>query len=395
MDAPRVDAPGAASPNERPGDRLDSWKEIAVYLGRGVTTAQRWEQEEALPIKRLPHAKKGSVFAFKSELDAWRAARAQLGPLRLKIDAEPPTALSQLPVAGPLPRLRFGSRLVIASLGFVGLTVAVLGLTARVHRAATSATDFESPIVPRPFANDAGNEAAPSLSPDGSQVVYHWSRDGVADLYIKPIGGGQARPLTNAHKNPARASGYPKWSPNGDLIAFLRAEGEQVQGLYLMSPNGEPARRLTSMTGIGLSWTPDGRSLAFVDRNSSGEPFSIFQISIETGERRRLTTPPRSTFGDTLCAFSPDGRRLAFVRFGSRYESDLYVMSMDAEKRLERLTVDSEGIEGLDWTPDGQVIVFGTHRGLWKISAAPGERPHPLVIAGIDGGARHPSFSRP
>ena len=213
---------------------------------------------------------------------------------------------------------------------------------------------------------------------------------------IKPIGGGQPRPLTNAHKNPARASEYPKWSPKGDLIAFLRAESEQVRGLYLMSPNGEPVRRLTSMTGIGLSWTPDGRSLAFVDRNSSGEPFSIFQISVETGERRRLTTPPRSTFGDTLCAFSPDGRRLAVVRFGSRYESDLYVMTMDAaEKGLERLTVDSEGIEGLDWTPDGQVIVFGTHRGLWKISASPGERPHPVVMAGIDGGARHPSFSRP
>jgi Tol biopolymer transport system component len=227
-------------------------------------------------------------------------------------------------------------------------------------------------------------------------VVYHWSRDGVADLYIKPVGGGQARPLTKTHKDPARAPGYPKWSPNGDLIAFLQAESEQVRGLYLMSPNGNLARRLTSTTGIGLSWTPNGRSLAFVDRNSSGDPFSIFQISIETGERRRLTTPPHSTFGDTLCAFSPDGRRLAVVRFGSRYESDLYVMSIDAaEKGLERLTVDWEGIEGLDWTPDGQAIVFGTHRGLWKISASPGERPQPLVIAGMDGGARHLSFSRP
>src|SRR6267378_5039745 len=128
MDEPRSEAPDVSSTEERPRDRLDSWKEIAAYLGRGITTAQRWEQDEALPVKRLPHAKKGSVFAFKSELDAWRAARAQPGQLRPKIDAEPPTALSQIPVAGPLPRLRFGSRLVIASLGFVGLTVAVLGL---------------------------------------------------------------------------------------------------------------------------------------------------------------------------------------------------------------------------------------------------------------------------
>ena len=168
MDEPRVDAPSAASAKERSGDRLDSWKEIAVYLRRGITTAQRWEQEEALPIKRLPHTKKGSVFALKSELDAWRAARARPGPLRPKIDAElPSSTLSQIPIARPVTRSRFGFRLVVASLGFVGLTVAVLGLTVRVHRATNSATGFEAPIIPRPFANDAGIEAAPSLSPDG------------------------------------------------------------------------------------------------------------------------------------------------------------------------------------------------------------------------------------
>jgi Tol biopolymer transport system component len=395
MDGPRSEAPDVSSTEERPRDRLDSWKEIAAYLGRGITTAQRWEQDEALPVKRLPHAKKGSVFAFKSELDAWRATRAQPGPLRAKIDAEPPT-VSEIRVAWPLGRSRFGHALVLASLGFVGLTVAVLGLTSRVHRTTPSATGLEAPIIPRPFANDPGSEAAPSFSPDGTQVVYHWWRDGVADLYIKPIAGGPAQRLTTSDKIPGRASGYPKWSPKGDLIAFLRSEQEQVQGLYLISPHGEPARRLTSMSGIGLSWTADGRSLAFVDRNSTGAPFSIFQISIETGERRRLTTPPEGAFGDTLCAFSPDGRRLAIVRYGSRYESDLYVMRVDAaEKGLERLTVDSEGIQGLDWTPDGQAIVFGTHRGLWKISTSPAARPRPLLVAGIDGGARHPSFSRP
>src|SRR4029077_5307777 len=65
--------------NREPLDRLDSWKEIAAYLDRGVTTVQRWEQEEGLPVHRLPHAKKGSVFAFKPELDSWRVNRVQAG----------------------------------------------------------------------------------------------------------------------------------------------------------------------------------------------------------------------------------------------------------------------------------------------------------------------------
>ncbi len=56
-------------------DRLESWKEIAAYLGREVRTVQGWEKNEALPIHRHQHAKQGSVYAFKSELDAWRESR--------------------------------------------------------------------------------------------------------------------------------------------------------------------------------------------------------------------------------------------------------------------------------------------------------------------------------
>src|SRR5947208_4155330 len=51
-------------------ERLDSWKEIAAYLKRDESTVRRWE-EEGLPIHRLPHKKKATVYAFKSELDVW------------------------------------------------------------------------------------------------------------------------------------------------------------------------------------------------------------------------------------------------------------------------------------------------------------------------------------
>jgi tetratricopeptide (TPR) repeat protein len=60
---------------EEAADRLDSWKEIAAYLYRDVTTAQRWERREAMPIHRHLHGRLGSVYAFRSELDAWRRNR--------------------------------------------------------------------------------------------------------------------------------------------------------------------------------------------------------------------------------------------------------------------------------------------------------------------------------
>jgi TolB-like protein/Tfp pilus assembly protein PilF len=61
------------------GRRLESWKEIAAYLGRDVTTARRWEKQERLPVYRLQHSKLGSIYAYTSELDSWRDKQALQG----------------------------------------------------------------------------------------------------------------------------------------------------------------------------------------------------------------------------------------------------------------------------------------------------------------------------
>jgi TolB-like protein/Tfp pilus assembly protein PilF len=58
-----------------PQNRLDSWKEIAAYLKRDVTTVQRWEKREGMPVHRHLHDRIGSVYAFTSELDGWQQSR--------------------------------------------------------------------------------------------------------------------------------------------------------------------------------------------------------------------------------------------------------------------------------------------------------------------------------
>ena len=63
-------------PNDRPltrpaSEHLDSWKEIAAYFNRDLTTVQRWEKREGLPVHRQVHTTQGTVFAYKAELDAW------------------------------------------------------------------------------------------------------------------------------------------------------------------------------------------------------------------------------------------------------------------------------------------------------------------------------------
>src|SRR6266576_6465379 len=62
--------PGSGEPTS-PGKKLDSWGEIASYLGREVRTVQRWERTEGLPVNRHEHKKKSTVYAYAGELDAW------------------------------------------------------------------------------------------------------------------------------------------------------------------------------------------------------------------------------------------------------------------------------------------------------------------------------------
>jgi hypothetical protein len=67
-------------PEPQASQRLDSWKEIAAYLQRDESTVRRWEGE-GLPVHRLPHKRKATVYAYKSEVDVWwNAGRARLAP---------------------------------------------------------------------------------------------------------------------------------------------------------------------------------------------------------------------------------------------------------------------------------------------------------------------------
>src|SRR5438876_1918457 len=74
MAIPDIPASGATPGPRGPtslGKKLDSWGEIASYLGREVRTVQRWERTEGLPVHRHEHQKKSTVYAFTSELDEW------------------------------------------------------------------------------------------------------------------------------------------------------------------------------------------------------------------------------------------------------------------------------------------------------------------------------------
>ncbi|HEY1203063.1 MAG: protein kinase [Bryobacteraceae bacterium] len=245
-----------------------------------------------------------------------------------------------------------------------------------------------------PLTSYPGNQTSPTLSPDGNRVAFMWnggSQDSVfsSQIYVIQIGGGPPVRITN---QAAWLFGLA-WSPDDRHIAFLRqVEGDRF-AIMLVPPIGGPERKLAEISTFtwwppcGLSWTPDAKWLAFSARNSPGEPQSIWVVSVDTGERRRLTSPrvTPGADGDTSAAFSPDGRTLAFARWENAGVGRPYALSLSGDLKPEgeprRLTDRSyAGPVGIAWLPDGGEIVFAADE-MWRLAVSGRSDPVRLPYA--------------
>lgn len=87
-----------ASPSQSPKVVLNSWKEIACYLGRGVRTVQRYERDLGLPVRRPRGKSRSAVIAMPEDLDAW-LRRAPLGELNTPEPRQRETILQEVRVS--------------------------------------------------------------------------------------------------------------------------------------------------------------------------------------------------------------------------------------------------------------------------------------------------------
>jgi TolB-like protein len=154
---------GGPEPLPAPGERLESWKEIAAYLRRDVRTVQRWERTDGLPVHRHKRAHRPIPYAYKSELDAWWTGRADTRA------AGPGQDAPQDPSSDARPFFTRRRAAVTAALLAIATAAGAYRIV-RSHRATASAV-AESAGVGRAAAARAAAPPAAETAPQKSVAV--------------------------------------------------------------------------------------------------------------------------------------------------------------------------------------------------------------------------------
>jgi len=280
MDDTRTDgAPPQLKAGER--GRLDSWKKIAAHFNRDVTTVQRWERRESMPVHRHVHDKQGSVYAFRSELDAWWESRR--GKLPDLGESTPETLLSPPSHAAPESPATRGMRLLKRPWALPATIAAVLLLAYAVLRIGYPAKEvWRNPLANATFTRLTdwpGIEQAAEVSRDGRWASFLADHDGHMDAWLTQIGSGTYHNLTPGDRielvNPSiRTLGF---SADGSLVTVWTrsSDGSHAEDIKLMAAPTAGGELRDFLPGVAeVAWSHDGRQIVY-HTTAPGDPLFV------------------------------------------------------------------------------------------------------------------------
>jgi Tol biopolymer transport system component len=380
-------------------DRLDSWKEIATYLKRDVTTVQRWEKREGMPVRRHVHDRLGSVYAFRSELDAWTRSRNPPVPsenIEIALDRSgaiveedgrtPDSATSS--TSSPAARTPMPSRAVVWSLTACGLALALAATWWLVER-----TDYfwRSPLSDARFQNVTdlgGAEQAAAISRDGRFAAFLSDRDGQMDVWVTQLGAGQFYNLTRGRfaelVNPSvRTLGF---SPDGSLVTFwargIKGSDTREIGIWAVPTlGGQPSPYLE---GVAESdWSADGSRLVY-HTPGPGDPMFVKNAGQE-GQGQRIFVASAGLHGH-FPLWSPNGAFIYFVQGSLPEPADIWRIRPTGES-AERITSHNSHVTHPVLLNDRTLVYLATEAdgsGPWLYSLDVEHRVPHRMGAGLD-----------
>jgi Tol biopolymer transport system component/tetratricopeptide (TPR) repeat protein len=245
------------------------------------------------------------------------------------------------------------SAIAIALIAFIALFY--------YFRSSAPQSGSAAPIPPLRLTNSLTNDTHPKVSPDGKKIVFASERSGTPELYVMNIDGSGLRNLTDntAHET------SPAWSPDGRRVVFgVETVPLRESDIWVMDADGGNQVNLTNAPGYDArpAFSPDGTRIAFASNRGNGflYNFDIWVMNTDGSNARRLTDYEEYEADVT---WSPYGKRIAFTRAMLDKQFDILVINADGTNPVN-LTNTAQFDETVPaWAPDGRLIAFASNRG--------------------------------
>ena len=207
----------------------------------------------------------------------------------------------------------------------------------------------ENQCVPTPDAplvdgrpDGPGPDAADPCVVAGGQIVFTTDRDGDFEVARMWADGTAFQPLTSN----TWADGSPRWSSEGDLIAYTSTPGANAD-VWVMSADGSGGHLAAANTS-GAVWSPTADQLLVVRYQGTGSANDIYRVAADGTGLTRLTPGDNGTYFEP--SWAPDGSRIVYSGNG-----EIYAMDADGGNQLN---VGSASGRKPAWSPSGKYIAF-------------------------------------
>ncbi len=213
---------------------------------------------------------------------------------------------------------------------------------------------------------DDGLEVQPAISPDGKTMAYAAGTSLHVRVFLRPVAGGREVPLT---KDSTTDQQEPQWSPNGASILFLADGGVDTVaaglggGTAVTLINGAPGATDLSSRGhvTTASWSPDGRRVLFVRSDS------LMTYTIASGETRTVSAPHQykecvwSPRGDHIACTTPRDFGVVASNMGNTGPSRIFITPAAGGAPVavtDSISLNTSPV----WSPDGRRLYFVSNR---------------------------------
>ncbi|MGH9832803.1 MAG: protein kinase domain-containing protein, partial [Blastocatellia bacterium] len=338
-------------------------------------------------LQGLPVA--APAYVVKSELETVAEPTAPLAPVEPDRVGEEPTTSGQIVIPKKVAR-----KALVISAVIVALILSIEGFLNYIRHAPKpeQAAPLNRPLR---LTNSLANDAVPKVAPDGTKIAFVSDRTGQYDLYVMNMDGSGLRGLTS---NSARETG-PSWSPDGRSIVFgIETAPLRESDIWVMSADGGKQVNLTKSPGYDTrpAFSPDGTRIAFCSNRGADfiYNFDIWVMNANGSDARRLTDYAEY---DSDVTWSPDSKRLAFTRAMPEKQFDILVINADGTNlvNLANTTEFDETVPA--WSPDGRRIAFASTRGsqnknynIWVMDA---DGANPRMVTTPSGNNYEPAWT--